>query len=70
MVTYSEMFKATTIHDPYPYQTIIATRNALPALLSLSTGDVKAVLLPAACCHLPAPPGSPRLRRLRGASSR
>lgn len=38
MATYAELFRAATGHDPYPYQTVFATRQDLPALLSIPTG--------------------------------
>ena len=38
MAAFSEMFKAAAGNEPYPYQSEFATRNDLPALLSVPTG--------------------------------
>lgn len=38
MATFSEMFKAATRHEPYPYQGEFATRNDLPVLVQVPTG--------------------------------
>ena len=35
---YTQVFKAATDHPPYPYQSEFATRQDLPALLSVPTG--------------------------------
>jgi len=38
MASFQEFFKAATGHDPYPYQSEFATRNELPALVSVPIG--------------------------------
>lgn len=38
MTRFSDCFKAAAGNEPYPYQSEFATRNDLPALLSVPTG--------------------------------